>query len=177
MTHAWMTWIAADACPAAADSSWLTAPRATVIAALIAVAGALIAFAGVWRTTGTTRKENRRAENVAVLMEAAAAIHELTRAIDRVALTADPAARAGLVAEMNKGPMKALGDKFTMAATKMELYGFEAAAQETYTLEDRLFAVWDGLRKNPADAVDLNPCHQDFDKALTAVKEARKKLR
>ena len=170
-------WLVADPCPAATNTDWLTAPRATVIAAVIAVIGALIAFAGVWRTTGTTRKENRRAENVAVLTDAAAAIQDLTRAIDRVASTADPTARAALVAEMNAGPMKALGDKYTMAATKLELYGFDAAAEQTQTLEDKLFAVWNTLRQNPANAVDLKPCHQDFDKALTAIKDVRKKLR
>jgi hypothetical protein len=51
----------------------------------IAVVGALIAYAGVRKTTRTTRRENRRAEKVAVLEEACAAIHELTRAVDRVA--------------------------------------------------------------------------------------------
>lgn len=147
-----------------------------MIAAVIAVVGALIVFAGVWRTTGTTRKENRRAENVAVLTDAAGAMQDLTRAIDCVA-SADSAARVDRVTEMNAGPMKDLGDKYTMAATKLELYGFDAAAEQTQTLEDKLIAVWDGLRKNPASAVDFEPCLQDFHKALTAIKDARKKLR
>lgn len=148
-----------------------------MIAALIAVVGALIAFAGVWRTTGTTRRENRRAENVAVLMESAAAIQDLTRAVDRVARTQDAAARAALVTEMDAGPMKELGDKFTMAATRLELYGFDDAARETNALEDKLIAAWDSLRQNPTHAVDLQPCHQDFNAALTAIKEARRRLR
>jgi hypothetical protein len=71
------------------------------------------------------------------------------------------------MAEMNAGPMKTLGDKYTMAATKMELYGFDAAAEQTQTLEDKLIAVWNGLRQNPDNAADLKPCHQDFEKALS----------
>ncbi|WP_064280665.1 hypothetical protein [Mycolicibacterium iranicum] len=114
MTQIWgTTLLAAEECAAATDTGGLSAPWATVIAALIAVVGALIAFAGVWRTTGTTRKENRRAENVAVLTEAATAIQELTRAIERVA-SADVSVRAERVTEMDAGPMKALGDKFTL---------------------------------------------------------------
>lgn len=173
MTQAWTMWLAADGC--ATDAGWLTAPRATVIAALIAVLGALIAFGGVLRTTGTTRRENRRAESTAVLTDAATAIQELTRAVDRVALTA-PAGRASRVAEMDAGPMKALGDAFTMSATKLELYGFDAAAKETQGLEEELIALWDRLRQNPAAEVDLTPCHQRFDKTLTAIKKARTKL-
>lgn len=63
MTYEW-TLVAAD--HAVTDTGGLTQPWATVIAAAIAVAGALVAFCGVWRTTDTTRKENRRAERVAV---------------------------------------------------------------------------------------------------------------
>jgi hypothetical protein len=44
---AWTMWLAADPCPAVTDASWLTQPRATVMAAVIAVIGALIAYAGV----------------------------------------------------------------------------------------------------------------------------------
>lgn len=71
MTHAWITWLAADRCPALAaamDPGWLTQPVATVTAAVIAVIGALIAYAGVTKTTRTTRRENRREEKMAVLL-------------------------------------------------------------------------------------------------------------
>jgi hypothetical protein len=70
MTHAWTTWLAADPCPAATDSGWLTQPKATVAAALIAVVGAVVAYLGVTKTTRTTPKESRRAEKVAVLTDA-----------------------------------------------------------------------------------------------------------
>jgi hypothetical protein len=56
------------------------------------------------------------------------------------------------------------------------LYSFDTAAEHAQTLEDKLIAAWNGLRQNPANAVDLTPCHKDFDKALTAIKAVRKKL-
>jgi hypothetical protein len=174
MTHAWTTWLAADPCPAATNPGGLTQPWATVAAAFIAVIGALIAYAGVTKTTRTTQREKRREEKVAVLSEASAAINELTRAIDRVALTKDPTARAERVTAMNAGPMKELGDKFSMAATKLELYNFDAAAKETNALSDTLIAVWDDLRLNPANAVNLDQPHQDYDRALQAIQKALK---
>jgi type II secretory pathway pseudopilin PulG len=180
MTHAWTTWLAADPCPAAANPdwlTWLTPPVATVLAATIAVVGALIAYAGVTKTTRTTRRENRREEKIAVLADATVAVQELIRAVDRVALTTDPTARAEQVAKMNAGPMKKLGDKYSLAETKLELYGFEAATKEVNTLSDTLIVVWDGLRANPADAVNLDQSHSDYDNALEALKKALKKLR
>jgi hypothetical protein len=174
MTHAWTTWLAADPCPAVTDPSWLTQPKATVLAAVIAVVGALIAYAGVTKTSRTTRRENRRDEKVAVLTEATIAIQELIRAIDRVALTTDPTDRADQVAKMNAGPMKRLGDRYSLAETKLELYGFGAATKEANTLSDTLIAVWDGLRANPANAVNLDQSHKDYDKALEAIKKALK---
>jgi hypothetical protein len=159
-THAFTTWLAADPCPAVANPGGLTQPWATVIAAFIAVVGAGIAYAGVTKTTRTTRRENRRDEKVAVLTEASAAIQELTRAIDRIALPEDAAVRAERVAKMDDGPMKKLGDKSSMAATKLSLYGFDAAAEQAETLNDTLRVPWDSLRKDPASAVSLNDCHQ-----------------
>jgi membrane protein implicated in regulation of membrane protease activity len=93
MTHALTMWLAADPSPAVANPgwlTWLTPPVATVCAAFIAVIGALIAYAGVTKTTRTTRRENRRAENLAVLEQAFAAVHALSRAIERVNKPSDP---------------------------------------------------------------------------------------
>jgi hypothetical protein len=176
MTSALTTWLAADPCPTVTNPDWLTQPKATVAAAIIAVIGALIAYAGVTKTTRTTRRENRREEKVAVLTEATIAIQELIRAIDRIALTTDQAVRAEEVAKINAGPMKRLGDNYSLAETKLELYGFSAAAKEANTLSDTLIAVWDGLRANPANAVNLDRSHRDYDKALDAIKKALKEL-
>jgi hypothetical protein len=146
-----------------------------VLAATIAVVGALIAYAGVTKTTRSTGREKRREEKLAILTEAATAIQELIRAIDRIALTKNPTARAEQVAKMDAGPMKRLGDRYSLAETKVELYGFGAATKAMNTLSDTLIAVWDGLRANPANAVNLDQSHGDYDKALEAIKKAMKK--
>jgi len=104
-------------------------------------------------------------------------VQELIRAIDRIALTTDLTVRAEQVAKLDAGPMKKLGDKYSLAETKLELYGFAAATKEVNTLSDTLIVVWDGLRANPADAVNLDQSHRDYDKALEALKKALKKLR
>jgi|GEM_PF-5460745 len=151
MTPVWTAWLAADPCPAATNPSWLnwlSPPVATVSAAFIAVVGALIAYLGVTKTTRTTKRENRRAEKVAVLTEAFAPIHELTRAIDRIALPEDPAVRAERIGMMDAGPMRELGDKYSMVASKLELYGFGAAATETNTLSDTLSMVSVAMKKS-----------------------------
>jgi hypothetical protein len=176
MTHAWTTWLAADPCPAATDPGWLTQPVATVLAATIAVVGALIAYAGVTKTTRTTRRENRRAEKVAVLEEACAAIHELTRAVDRVATPTDVIVRVERVKDM-KDEMRELGDKYSIAATKLVLYGFDAAAEETNGLNDQLSAAWDEVRGDPAKIVNLEECHKGHRTALTAIRKAIHNLR
>ncbi len=98
-------WLAADPCPAAADPGWLTGPRATVVAAIIAVSGAVFAYLGVTKTTRTTRQENRRAEKVAVLTDAWAAVFKLARALERVNKPTDPTVRAERIAAMTAGPM------------------------------------------------------------------------
>ncbi|QNI08310.1 hypothetical protein GAN17_20105 [Mycobacterium kubicae] len=169
-------WLAADPCPAVTDPGWLTQPKATVVAAVIAVVGALIAYAGVTKTTRTTRRENRREEKVAVLTEASAAIQELTRAIDRIALTTDPAARAQQVAKMDDGPMKKLGDRYSLSETKLELYGFTDSAKAAKSLSDTLMTVWNGLRRNSNDDVDLAQSHDEYDEALKAIQTALKEL-
>ncbi|WP_166906165.1 hypothetical protein [Mycobacterium sp. DL440] len=174
MTH---VWLAADLCPpAAVDTGGLTQPWATVIAAAIAVTGALVAFCGVWRTTNTTRKENRRAEKVAVLTEATVALQELVRAVDRIDQTEDPTARTELVAKMNAGPMKKLGDKYSVAETKLELYGFKEATTAANDFADSLAEAWFSMRDNPTGEVDLTKPHNDYDKALEAYKKAMREL-
>ncbi|MDM4142509.1 MULTISPECIES: hypothetical protein [Mycobacterium] len=176
MTSALTAWLLADPCPPATQPDGLTQPWATVIAAFIAVIGAGIAYAGVTKTTRTTRRENRRDEKVAVLTEASAAIQELTRAIDRVGLPEDAAVRAARVAKMDDGPMKKLGDKSSMAATKLALYGFDAAAEQAETLNDTLRIPWDSLRKDPGTAVNLNDCHQAYDRTQREIHTALKGL-
>jgi len=174
MTHISAAWAAAESCPSTA--SGFTQPWATVTAAIIAVVGALIAFAGVTKTTRTTRQENRREEKVAILTEASVAINELTRAIDRAAQKEDQTARAELIKVMDAGPLKSLGDKYSLAETKLELYGFDAAAKEAQRLSDTLYPIWETLKHDPAVSVDLTKPHADYGKALKAIQTALKEL-
>jgi hypothetical protein len=99
----------------------------------------------VTKTTRTARKESRRDEKVAVLTEASVAIQELTREIDRAGSPNDVAVRVQRVSKMVDGPMKLLGDKSAVAATKLTLYGFDAAAEQVETLNDTLQVSWDSL--------------------------------
>jgi hypothetical protein len=175
MTHALTLWLAADPPPAAANPgwlAWLTPPIATVCAAFIAVIGALIAYAGVTKTTRTTRRENRRAEKVAVLTEAFAAVHGLSRAIERVNKPTDPAERAERVKAMEAGPMGELGDKYSIAATKLSLYGFDTAAKTSNTLNIALLAMWDRLCSNPATVVNEDESTEAYKAALAALHQA-----
>jgi hypothetical protein len=176
MMPEWTTWSATSPCPAVPAPSGLSQPWATVIAAFIAVVGAGIAYAGVTKTTRATRRENRRDEKVAVLTEASAAIQELTRAVDRVGQVEDPVVRAERVQKMDDGPMKKFGDKSSMAATKLALYGFEAAAEQAETLNDTLRVPWDSLRQNPVIAVNLTDCHDAYDRTQREIHAALKQL-
>jgi hypothetical protein len=176
MTTPWTIWLAAEPCPGAPAPSGLSQPWATVIAAFIAVVGAGIAYAGVTKTTRTTKRENRRDERVAVLTDASAAIQELTRAVDRVGQPEDPAIRAERVKKMDNGPMKELGDKSSMAATKLALYGFDATAEQAETLIDTLRAAWDSLRNDAARPVNLRDCHQAYDRTQREIHAALKEL-
>lgn len=165
-------WLAADPPPEVKNPdwlSWLSPPVATVTAALIAVIGALIAYAGVTKTARTTRRENRREEKVAVLVEASAAIQQLTRAVDRLALMD---ARADDVKRMDAGPMKELGDKYELTATKLELYGFSVAATATKTLSENLSSVWDAMRADPNSDVDRSRYNDQYSVALSSIKSA-----
>jgi hypothetical protein len=77
-------WSMAEPCPVAeVDPGWLTQPGATLGAAGIVVIAALIAYLGVLKSTSTTRRENRRAEKVAVLSEGMTAVQNYARAISR----------------------------------------------------------------------------------------------
>lgn len=176
MTYPITAWLAADPCPAATQSEGFTQPWATVVAAFIAVVGALIAYAGVTKTTRTTRHENRRDEKVAVLTEASSAIQELTRAVDRVGQPEDADVRAERVKKMDDGAMKELGDKSAMAATKLALYGFSNAAEQAETLNDTLRIPWESLRKDSAIAVSLTDSHDAYDRTQREIHKALKEL-
>lgn len=168
-------WLAVDPC--AVNVGGLTQPWATVIAAAIAVTGAVGAVIGVTITTRTTRTENRRAEKVAVLTEATIALQELVRAVDRIDQTEDPTARTELVTKMNAGPMKKLGDKYSIAETKLELYGFKDATKAANDFSDSLAEAWFSMRDNPTSTVDLTKPHSDYETALKAYKKAMRELR
>ena len=154
----------------------LLVPEVSALAALIAVVAAGIAYAGVTKTTRTTRLEKRRDEKAVVLTEASAAIQELTRALDRVGLTEDAKVRAERVAQMDAGPMKKLGDRSAMAATKLALYGFDGAAEQAETLNDTLRVPWDNLRNDPAAVVNLKDCHLAYDRTQREIHTALRGL-
>lgn len=163
--------------PSPADSGGLTQPKATVAAAFVAVFGALIAYAGVIKTARSTRTEKRREERLAILTEASVAIVELSHEVAGVPLT-DPSWRADTIKEMYAGPMRDLGHNITMAAAKLELYGLGASAKATNTLSSsELSAMWDRMRRNPAEPADVEQIMQKYDKAMAILQQDLKGLR
>lgn len=110
--------------PCAVDPGWLTQPRATVLAALIAVIAATIAYAGVLKTTSTTRRENRRAEKAAVLVEGQVAFANLTRLLLQIALTPTPEERAASLLKLGETRLNEIFDAVAISSAKFALYGF-----------------------------------------------------
>lgn len=171
MAHAWMA-LAADACPAAANSGGLTQPWATVLAAFIAVIGAVGAYLGVTKTTRTTRQENRRAEKVAVLTDAWAAVFKLTRALERVNKPTDATERTKRITEMDAGPMGDLGDEHAITASKLPLYGFGAAAVAIDKLNAELVKLWGNIRAAPNTVADETKSTAAYNTANRAIRDA-----
>lgn len=164
--------MAVDPCPAAANAGGLTQPWATVIAAAIAIVGAVVAFLGVTITTRTTRKENRRSEKVRVIGDAWSATVKFSRALERVNKIKDPAERATKIAQMAAGPMWDLSDEYVVAATKLPVYNFGVAYAALFKLHAALTAVWDALRANPTAIADESRATDLYTEAQRAVKES-----
>lgn len=73
--------------------------------------------------------------------------------------------------------MKKLGDKFSVAETKLELYGFMDATKASNDFADSLALTWLSLRANPTAEVNFDQPLTDYDNALAAYKKAMKELR
>lgn len=180
MYHPLTTWLAAEVCPEATNPgwlNWLTQPIATVSAALVAVIAAGIAYAGVTKTTRATRRESRRSEKVAVLIEAFTATHELTRGIGRATQAEGGMARAQRVALMDDGPMRELGNKHSIACSKLTFYGFDASAKLMNSFNDSLAEVWRIVRADPESDVDLTKPYADYDELLKEIQKAFRALK
>lgn len=169
MTH---VWLAADTCPAAVETGGLTQPSATVIAAVIAIVGAVVAFLGVTITTRTTRKENRRSEKVRVISDAWTAAVKYSRALERVNKIEEPVSRATKIGEMAAGPMLELSDEYVVAVTRLPIYNFGVAYAALYKLHGALTGVWDALRTNPTSKADEDRATKLYQEAQAAIKQA-----
>jgi hypothetical protein len=172
MTPALTMWLAADSGPAVADTGGLSQPSATVMAALIAVIGAVVAFLGVTVTTRTTRSENRRAEKATVLTDAWAAVFKLSRALERVNKISNPTVRAERIKTMAAGPVGDLGDDHAITASKLTLYNFGAAAHAITKLNAELTTLWETIRDNPTTTADDAKATQAYKSAHQAIKDA-----
>ncbi|OBG82118.1 hypothetical protein A5699_06940 [Mycobacterium sp. E802] len=143
-----------------------------MIAAVIASFGAVAAFLGVTLTTRTTRKENRRAEKVAVLSDAWSAAVKYSRALEHANKLDDPAERIANITKMKAGPMWELSDEYVVATTKLPIYKFGVAYKALLKLHDELIEVWKALRLNPTGTVDEKRATELFKSAEQAITAA-----
>jgi hypothetical protein len=68
--------------------------------------------------------------------------------------------------------MGELGDTYSVAATKLSLYGFGTAAKATNKLNTELLAMWDSLCEDPAKVVNEDKSTKAYEAALAALHQA-----
>jgi hypothetical protein len=138
----------------------LTQPWATVIAGLLAVAAATIAYLGVLRNLREQRKAERRNRAIDILAEAATAMDEQGGRIYGMYFDGD---LSGLVTATNH---------VYVAATKLRLFGFDEASTAVADFVDTLTQVL------PAKGIDNPEAYRETGeartKALDALVAARK---
>lgn len=119
------TWQATEICNDAFDFLSLTQPIATVLAALIAVVAAGIAYAGVTKTVRSTRRQNRRKDKADALVDGLSSLQTMARMITQAGLISDPSSRLaqiqGAVAEKVNGA----ADAWTLANGRLLMYGMQ----------------------------------------------------
>jgi hypothetical protein len=180
MIHAWTVWFAADLCPVApvVDPDWLTAPRATVIAACLALLAAAGAYLGVMKTVRSTQRESRRKERLDALVEGAAALRNLTLPLIRLDRAGrDPHARAEVIRIFDVDRFSDLNNLCGLANTKLQLYGFDDVLDAVGPVMAQDIRVMDKLRDNPGYRFDSKQFNESFATAMTAFKEAIAKLK
>jgi hypothetical protein len=171
------------AAPGAAvtDTDWLTGPRATVIAASIAVLGTLVAFAGVWRTTNTTRKETRRKERLDVLVDCATALRNYTLPLLGIGRAGEDAeARAKIVSRFTDDAVFDLNNSLGLAHNKLALYNFMHVFDAVQRTASRDIRLWDQVLDQPDRAiepVDYDDLSMHYIKATAAFRDAIAKLK
>ena len=172
MTAFSFDWFAADLCPVAAvDPGWFTQPVATVLAAGIAVLAAGIAYAGVLRTTSTTRRENRRAEKVEVLTMAHIAIQDYMRAISQIGSTNGPD-RIPLILTLNEGKIDEINQAVSLAYGKLYLYGFRDVSRLAAASIAQMRLVWVTVCNDPTVEVPMEPIDETYKACLKALTDA-----
>ncbi|MBY0287180.1 MAG: hypothetical protein K2X52_08525 [Mycobacteriaceae bacterium] len=177
MTPTQTIWFAAEACPPASDPWWtLTQPRATVLAACIALIAASIAYLGVLKTTSTTRRENRRTEKVGLLSDGLIACQNYSRAILQIGHTTDLELRADLISRLNAGRIDEFNDAISLALAKLSLYGFTDITKLVAALAAQLVTTWQAVVNAPKIDVPTqviadshNACVKAFQKAFAGL--------
>jgi hypothetical protein len=159
-------------CP---DSSGLTQPWATVIAAFLAIAAATIAYFGVRRTTDTAKKEARRKEKVDILIGAIDAIRSATRLLillDRQSGTVARVEYTSANAVVHEDRQSAC----SLATAKLMLYGFDDITQAMSPHMIKLSDEWRAVVADPSHAVDIAGITDGLRNTLTAFETAFKAL-
>ncbi len=167
----------AEPCPVAeVDPGWLTQPVATLGAAGIAVIAALIAYLGVLKSTSMTRRENRRAEKVAVLSEGMTAVQNYARAIMQIART-DAEHRPQLIALLSSDRINDINEAAALTLGKLSLFDFRDATKKTTALVAVLVFVWDAVRADPSIPLDADHIEPYYKEATEALREAFARLK
>jgi len=156
----------------------LTQPWATVGAAVLAIIGALIAYAGVTKTARSTRQETRRKERADVLTDSLTALQALSRAMLRIGITTTQTDRNDLIRELNNsGRMEELHAAASTAAAKLMLYGFTDVRQEWDPTTSLLQNLWEFVREKPETAIDVQDIQMNVSATAKALTKEFGKLR
>ncbi|CAM5680976.1 hypothetical protein MAUB1S_01458 [Mycolicibacterium aubagnense] len=175
MTDAPIQWFA-QPCPAA-DPAILTQPRATVVAACIAVVAALIAYAGVTKTVRSARRESRRKERADALIDGLASLQAMARMVGQTSIMSSPSDRFALINGEAGAKMNQAADAWTLANGKLVMYGMRDVLKAAEPFIQKAQLEWAEMAGNPVYESKAADVLVSFNAAVPAFKNAMKSLK
>jgi hypothetical protein len=162
------------------NAGGLTQPWATIIAAVIALLAASVAYCGIRVTISSTRNENRRKEDfereedrrkekLGLLEEAAEAVRSTTRMYVLLSKKMQPTDRASFISG-NDAAFEGKHASFQMAITKLMLYKFPGdIITATADHVNYLYDEWRNVAADPAHTLDMDKSNDGLRKSMTAL--------
>lgn len=155
----------------------LTQPWATVIASVIALTAALIAYAGVVKSISSNRKESRRKEKLDILRDAANALTEGIRLLGGLANQTTPEARTAFINKHSQERWQAHVDAMSMSQMTLALYGYLDVLEPLEKISKFTSKQWASTKSDPSYTFDTDSCKADIEKALGNIHTAVSKLK